>query len=76
MSNDQYERDTSLGMKWLLLICSLAVLALMLGVAKSAMFSEWRHYQSEYRDLLMAKAHSSAGRQSARDYKIELHATG
>lgn len=72
MPNDHNEKLPSYGMKWLLLICSLAVLALMLGVAKSAMFTGWRHYQSEYRSLLIAKAHDSAGRKSAKEYKIEL----
>ena len=72
MSNDHTEKVPSLGMKWLLLICSLAVLALMLGVAKSAMFTEWRHYQSEYRSLLIAKAQDAAGCGSANEYKIQL----
>ncbi|MHB9036520.1 MAG: c-type cytochrome [Armatimonadota bacterium] len=72
MPNDHNEKVPSLGMKWLLLICSLAVLALMLGTAKSAMFSEWRRHQREYRDLLIAKARDNASRQSAREFKIEL----
>ncbi|MDO8682467.1 MAG: hypothetical protein Q7N50_03175, partial [Armatimonadota bacterium] len=59
-------------MKWLLLVSSLVVIALMVGEARSNLSAEWRHHQKEYRKLLLAKACDEAGREAALTFDIAL----
>lgn len=59
-------------MKWLLLISSVLVIALMIGAATSDMRSEWRQHQKSYRKILLAKAGDDSSRDSAKAFKVAL----
>ncbi|OGO39748.1 MAG: hypothetical protein A2147_06255, partial [Chloroflexi bacterium RBG_16_57_8] len=59
-------------MKWLLLVSSLVVIALLAASAKSVLFTEWRQHQNEYRKLLLVKADDDPGRESAARYEVAL----
>lgn len=59
-------------MKWLMLVSSLVVLALLVGVIKSNVFTEWRAHQKEYRKLLLAKAEDEASRESAKSFDVRM----
>lgn len=65
-------RDISRRTKWLLLVSSLVVMAIVVGEARSNLSAEWRHHQKEYRKILMAKAYNEAGREAARTFDIAL----
>ncbi|MDO8588011.1 MAG: c-type cytochrome [Armatimonadota bacterium] len=72
MADGLPDRDISRGTKWLLLVSSLVVIAIMVGEARSNLSAEWRRHQKEYHKLLLAKALDEANKETARSFNIAL----
>lgn len=65
-------KDPSLLYRWLLLIASLLTIGYLLAAAAHEnFFAEWYGIQTQYREILRAKATDVNGRALARDFAIE-----
>jgi mono/diheme cytochrome c family protein len=66
-------KDPSRLFRWTLLAASLLTLALLLGAAvQENFFAQWFWVQREYRAMLRDRATDDAGRDLARNFRVEL----
>ena len=66
-------KDPSRLYRWILLVASLVTIGFLVSAAiRENFLAEWYRVQSEYREILRAKATDEQGRALARDFRIEL----